>query len=313
MASFLRGTETCGNNREPEVVTMSLREMNSDHRIRVLTLNLWQRYGDWTARRNVLIDGLCTLNPHIASFAESIKTPDYDQAADLVGPGFNVIHSKTRDHNGMGISIASRWPIQDFDELDLEVKPRTVEFPCATLAAEVVAPEPIGPFLFVNHFPNWQLDFERERESQAVAASRFIEDLVAKRRRQVIMVGDLDADPNAASIRFWTGRQSLDGMSVCYRDAWESVHANDPGHTFTPENPLVKEQIVKGMKPFRDWPFRRIDYIFVRLGSHGGNALDVLDCQRIFDEPINGVWVSDHFGLVADLAKPDLPSQGTVS
>jgi hypothetical protein len=40
----------------------------------------------------------------------------------------------------------------------------------------------------------------------------------------VIVAGDLDADPGSASIRFWTGRQALDGFSVCYRDAWEKVH-----------------------------------------------------------------------------------------
>lgn len=285
---------------------MTSEATNSDLRIRVLTLNLWQRYGDWTARRNVLIDGLRTLKPDIVGFAESIKTLDYDQVADLLGPDFNVVHSKNRDSSGMGISIASRWPIQHVEEVDLEVKPRTAGFPCAALAGEIVAPEPIGAFLLVNHFPNWQLNFERERELQAVAAARLIENLAAKTNQQVIMVGDLDADPDAASIRFWTGRQSLDGMSVCYRDAWESVHGKDPGHSFTPENPLVKEQVVKGTRPFRDWPFRRIDYIFVRFGPHGGSALDIVDCQRIFDQPVNGVWASDHFGLVADCAMPEL-------
>jgi endonuclease/exonuclease/phosphatase family metal-dependent hydrolase len=114
----------------------------------------------------------------------------------------------------------------------------------------------------------------------------------------------IDADHNAASIRFWSGRQSLGNMSVCYRDAWESIHPEDSGHTFTPRNPLVRDGVVKGMRPFRDWPFRRIDYIFVRFGAHGGNALDIAACERIFAEPINDTWASDHFGLVADLAKP---------
>jgi endonuclease/exonuclease/phosphatase family metal-dependent hydrolase len=58
------------------------------------------------------------------------------------------------------------------------------------------------------------------------------------------------------------------------------------------------------MRPFRDWPFRRVDYIFLRFGAHGGTALDIAACERIFDELVNGVWASDHFGLVADLARP---------
>ena len=99
----------------------------------------------------------------------------------------------------------------------------------------------------------------------------------------------------ASSVRFWTGRQSLGGMSVCYRDAWESAHPGEAGHTFTPDNPLVVDW---------DWPFRRIDYIMVRCGEHGGPTLAISRCERIFDRPVHGVWASEHFGLVADLENP---------
>jgi endonuclease/exonuclease/phosphatase family metal-dependent hydrolase len=272
--------------------------------VRVLTLNLWQRYGNWAERRRVLTDGFRALQPDLVAFQESIKTDEYDQVTDLLGPGFNVIHQKSRDPNGMGVSIASRWPLEEVWEVDLNVTPRTAGFPCTTLVAGVLAPDPLGPLLFVNHFPNWQLNFEHERELQALAAARFVEERARLRDQQVVLAGDLDADPDSASIRFWSGRQSLGDMSVCYRDAWESTRPDDPGYTFTPHNPLMRDQVVRGQRPFRDWPFRRIDYIFVRCGEHGGRALDIAACAVIFDEPVNGVWASDHFGLVADLAKP---------
>jgi endonuclease/exonuclease/phosphatase family metal-dependent hydrolase len=275
----------------------------SPSRLRVLTLNLWQQYGVWAERRAVLIEGIRAQQPDLVAFQESIRTDAYDQVIDLLGPGFNVVHSQRRDPNGMGISIASRWPLGEVQELDLNVNPRTAGFPCTTLVAEVIAPDPIGPLLFVNHFPNWQLNCEYERELQAVAAARFVEERIGESTRPVVMVGDFDADHDAASVRFWSGRQSLGNMSVCYRDAWESIHPEDSGHTFTPDNPLVKDGVVRGMHPFRDWPFRRIDYIFVRFGAHGGNALDIATCERIFDEPIKGVWASDHFGLVAGLER----------
>ena len=274
------------------------------NRFRVLTLNLWQQYGSWADRRSVLVDGIRSLKPDILGFAESTKRDDYDQPADLVGSEFTIVHSKSRDPNGMGISIASRWKVGEVRELDLNVSPRTAGFPCSTLVAEIHAPAPIGPLLFVNHFPNWQLDAEYERELQAVATARFLEERASQDSLPVVMAGDLDADPEAASIRFWCGRQSLQSMSVCYRDAWASAHPNESGHTFTPENPTAKNEIVKGMKPFRDWPFRRIDYVFVRFGAHGGNALDIVACERIFDQPVNGIWASDHFGLVVDIARP---------
>ena len=137
----------------------------------------------------------------------------------------------------MGISIASRWPLGDVQEVDLSVTPRTAGFPCAALMAEVIGPDPIGALLFVNYFPNWQLNFERERELQTVAAARSVEDRIGQSTQPVVLVGDLDADPDAASIRFLSGRQSLSDLSVCYRDAWASAHPEDPGHTFTQRIP----------------------------------------------------------------------------
>lgn len=47
--------------------------------------------------------------------------------------------------------------------------------------------------------------------------------------------------PDSASVRFWTGRQSLGKTSVCYQDAWAAAHPGEPGHTFTPRNPLVAD------------------------------------------------------------------------
>jgi endonuclease/exonuclease/phosphatase family metal-dependent hydrolase len=108
----------------------------------------------------------------------------------------------------------------------------------------------------------------------------------------VIVAGDLDADPDAASIRFWSGRQSLEGLSVCFLDAWESAHRGIDGDTFTSRNPLVTTS---------SWPFSRIDYIFVRCDYHGRPSLRVAEAARVFDEPSGGVWASDHFGVRADL------------
>jgi endonuclease/exonuclease/phosphatase family metal-dependent hydrolase len=57
---------------------------------------------------------------------------------------------------------------------------------------------------------------------------------------------------------------------------------------------------------------RRIDYVLVRGGIHGP-SLRVADCRRVFDQPVDGVWASDHFGVVADLEAPDHPPGAWVS
>jgi endonuclease/exonuclease/phosphatase family metal-dependent hydrolase len=260
--------------------------------VRVVTQNLWGIRGDWEARREVLRDGFRELDPDLVAFIEAIKTDRFDQVVDLLGDGYHVAYQAGREPDGQGASIASRWPFGEVHEVDLQVTPRVAGFAATTMVAEVDAPEPYAPLVFANHVPSWQLQFEHERELQALAAARFIEELVGDREMHVVLAGDFTSDPDAANVRFLTGRQSLDGASVCYRDGWESAHPGAPGETSTPRNPLVYDW---------DWPFRRLDYVLVRCGEHGGPTLSITNCRRTFDQPIDGVWVSDHFGLVADL------------
>ena len=281
--------------------TVAADEAGLGERLRVLTLNLWGTSGDWPARRRALTVGLADLQPDLVALQESLVDETYDQARDLLDTEYHLVHQARRAPDGIGVTVASRWPLARSQELDLRLTPRTREsqaasFPCGALLAEVAVPAPIGRVVFVNHFPSYQVDYEQERSLQAVAVARAIEGFAADSVRHVVVAGDLDADPSAASIRFWTGRQALEGMSVCYRDAWESARGSAAGDTFTTENPLVEAS---------DWPFRRIDYILVRCGAKGSPTLRIADCRLAFTEPVAGSMGSDHFGVVADLAVDD--------
>jgi endonuclease/exonuclease/phosphatase family metal-dependent hydrolase len=261
--------------------------------LRVLTLNvLTPAHADWSRRRPLLRAGIASLNPDLVALQEVVDP------ADLLGPGYHVAPHPGPSDDGVGAALASRWPLGEVRHLDLRVTDR-VDLPwSAAVAAEIDAP--FGPLLFVHHKPTYHVGYAYEREQQAVACARFVEDLSRDTDRHVVLAGDFDDTPDSASIRFWTGRQSLDGTSVAYRDAWETVHADASGHTFTPVNPLVQA----GEMPLETG--RRIDYVLVRCGTHGP-TLEVTDCRRVFDEPVDGVWPSDHFGVLADLRVPAHP------
>jgi exonuclease III len=146
--------------------------------VRVLTLNLWGLQGAWDERRAVLAEGLRELRPDVAALQEAVKTERYDQAADLLGPGYHIAHQSGRSADGVGASIASRWPLGKVREADLRAGARmepAQRWIGGVAAAEVLAPHPVGPLLFVHHKPSWQRGFERERELQAAAAARFVE------------------------------------------------------------------------------------------------------------------------------------------
>jgi endonuclease/exonuclease/phosphatase family metal-dependent hydrolase len=98
----------------------------------------------------------------------------------------------------------------------------------------------------------------------------------------------MDADRDADSIRFLTGRHVIEDMSVCYRDAWEAVHPAEPLTTYSPSNPYQKDP---------DWPFRGIDHVMVRCAVTGPTLL-ATSCARVFD--LGADTISDHYGLLVE-------------
>jgi hypothetical protein len=71
--------------------------------MRVLTLNLWGRRGDWDGRRAVLVDALRELHPDLVAFQEAVVTREYDQVGDLIGPEFHLAHQSEREPGDKGV------------------------------------------------------------------------------------------------------------------------------------------------------------------------------------------------------------------
>lgn len=262
-------------------------------RMRVVTLNTWGMRGNWSARLPVFQQQLRTLDADLLTLQETVLRDAVDQAADLLGPGYHLAQQQHREADGQGITTASRYPFGKTFEIDLNLTERTGDFACTCLVTEILASAPFGRIWLANHFPDYQLDHERERRLQAVEVARRLETLLTAAPGHVIVAGDLDADPAADSVRFWTGRHVIDDTSVCYRSAWEATHPGEPLATFVPENPNSAD---------RDWPFRGIDHVLARCGDHGGPTLPIKTCRRIFDHATTSV--SDHYGLAVELEPP---------
>lgn len=272
----------------------------TDH-LRVLTYNLLTLgVASGRERHEVVRRLLPDLRVDVVALQEVTRSPDFDQGLDLLGHEFAIVDLPgwTSDH--VGECLASRWPVGEVVTLDRPVAGDEEDGPrAAAVAVEVLVPPPFGRVLVVHHTAAYQLDMEHVREEQALATSRFVDDLVSERPEvPVVLVGDFNAAADAASIRFLTGRQSLGGTSVRYEDAWEAVHNDEPGHTFSAGSPLVRA----GEMPLERG--RRIDYVMTRSTAHGP-LLDVAECRLAFDQPVDGIWPSDHFGVLAELRRPE--------
>jgi endonuclease/exonuclease/phosphatase family metal-dependent hydrolase len=275
--------------------------------LRVITFNLLSPdQADWDRRRKVIRSGLRKLRPDVIALQETVWGNGYEQASDLLGPDYEMARHASRSADGVGAVLASRWPFGNIREVDLHLTERVDDLPwAAAVTAEVLLPEPFGPTLFAHHKPTYQVGYARERELQAVASAR----LWKRRWRVAISTSCSSATSTTPQTQLACGSSPdgsrwTDQLSVAYRDAWEATHPGEPGHTFTPSNPLVRDG---------EWSQelgRRIDYVLVRCGIRGP-SLQIADCHRIFDQAVNGVWASDHFGVLADLRVPHPSNQPT--
>ena len=94
--------------------------------------------------------------------------------------------------------------------------------------------------------------------------------------------------------RFLTGLASLGGRSTFYWDAWRAAGDGGPGLTWSDRNLHAAAE---------HEPERRIDYVLSRLRGTTGHGRP-LECRVVGDTPVDGVWPTDHFGVLAVQATP---------
>ena len=182
----------------------------------------------------------------------------------------------------------------------LPTTPRSGDYPYAALCVTVHAPVPFGDVLFINPKTNWELHLEKEREQQVVAIARLVEELGDPSGFPAVVAADFDASPDNASIRFMTGKQSIDGYSTHFLDAWDIAGDGTAGYTWTSDNPFNKPIVDRyiGGNTHR----RRIDYIFVGSPFSFAKPIQVESCKVVLDKPCDGIYASGHFGVFAEIS-----------
>jgi endonuclease/exonuclease/phosphatase family metal-dependent hydrolase len=267
----------------------------------VLTLNLWHDAGPWERRAERIRAWIDRLDPDLIGFQEALRGPGFDQVAELLegraphrefgrasafwrDPAHAVDRRAATD---FGNAVASRWPIADREVMALP-DAGDGETRCV-LSVDVESPH--GPVSFTCTHLHWKFRHGavRERQVQAVC------DLVLRRRPRggfpAILVGDFNAEPESAEIRYVTGLQSQGGRSVAFLDAWRRAGDGGPGITWSNRNAYARTALE---------PDRRIDYIFTGFPQRSGEGR-LARCRVVCDDERDGVWPTDHFGVYAEL------------
>ncbi len=267
--------------------------------VSVLTLNIWHNSGPWKQRAELIRAWIDRLDPDLIGLQEVLVGESIDQAAELLqGRSYEVAFAKATPFWGdpaldFGNAVAVRWPIAEREELRLPDGGDGEK----RVALSVTVEAPVGPISFTTTHLNWRLHHGAVRERQVVALC----DLVLRRRPRggfpPVLVGDFNAEPESAEIRYLSGLQSIGGRSVYLRDAWRHAGTGGDGITWSNHNDYAQ--------PWLE-PERRIDYVFV--GSPQPDRVGQLEsCQVVCNEKQDGIWPSDHFGVYTEIRSDPEP------
>ena len=251
--------------------------------MRVLTLNVWNREGPWPQRQQLLRAELERWQPDLLGLQE---VRDLEHVRELCGAQY---HLAWIGNEVSGIAVAARWPIHEQQQLSLLGE--GAQSGGVALRAAIDAPHGrlsfccATTYFYLPHHGHW-------RERQMPQLAQFARAGVGRNDYPPILVGDFNAPPESAEIRYLKGLQSLAESSTYFVDAWEFAGGTGTGATWSRDNGFASPWLL---------PSRRIDYVFVGHPRLPAGAGLIEECQLVCNRAVDGVWPSDHFGVCATL------------
>jgi endonuclease/exonuclease/phosphatase family metal-dependent hydrolase len=268
--------------------------------VRVATWNLWWRFGPWRQRRDAIAAVLAEAQPDLCGLQEVWASPSDHLAAllaDQLGMHWTWTPSPAPERwqqrlgdptIQLGNAILSRWPITDQATQPLPAGAadhdgRTVLF------ARVQTPT--GPLPVFTTQLTSTIGQSRVRCQQVATLCRFVAAHTSPGFPPVV-TGDLNAEPDADEVRLLGGHKTAPVVpGLVLVDAWRYADLRAPGWTWDRRNPYVAAT---------GEPSARIDYVLVGLPTAGG-AGRIRSVRLVGDRPVDGVWPSDHAGVLAEL------------
>ncbi|MEU9334035.1 endonuclease/exonuclease/phosphatase family protein [Streptomyces sp. NPDC048290] len=272
--------------------------------MRVVTWNLWWRFGPWEARQKAILTTLRALRPDVVGLQE-VWSGDGGNLADwLAGElGLHAVfapsHAPERWQRrigdptvGVGVAVLSRWPVVAHATLPLDA-PDELDDGRLALYTRLAAPGHEVPF-FTTHLTSVPYA-SAVRVQQVTALAGFVAAHKGGTAFPPVVTGDFNAAPDSDEMRLFGGHRTAPTVpGQTFVDAWQYADPSAPWATWDPANPYVA---LSGEPP------ARVDYIHV--GAPGPDALGrVRAVRRAADGPEDGIWPSDHAAVVADLTDP---------
>ncbi|MGW7363305.1 endonuclease/exonuclease/phosphatase family protein [Streptomyces sp. NPDC054841] len=276
--------------------------------MRVVTWNVWWRFGPWEARSKAILAVLRELRPDVVGLQEVWADDGENLArwlADELGLHWTWAASpapqRWRRRIGdatvdIGNAVLSRWPVVDQDVVRLPA-PEDIDDGRLGLYARLDAPHHQVPFFTAHLTSVAHASAVRCRQVETLA--HFVADHSQGTAFPPVVTGDFNAFPDSDEIRLLGGYKTAPAVpGLVLFDAWEYAEpATTPPPTWDAANPYVAAGF---------GPSARVDHIHVGPPGPGGIG-HVRSVRRAGDGPVDGIWPSDHAAVVADLLLPEAP------
>lgn len=271
-----------------------MREADLDARVRVLTWNVWWRFGPaWRERQPALLRSLRAADADVVALQECWGTGSTTQAHEFAAelgmhaaflapslpPRPDPPETDDQADVEVGIGLLSRWPMTEVRPVPLPARHRD---PAPVSAVAVVA-HPVGPLHVIATCLEWEPAYDDDRAAQAQAVA----DLATSPDRDgslpVVLCGDLNAAPSSPVLR--PVRQAL-------LDAWTAGGGDPSAVTLPADHPQAALEVEELIG-------QRIDHVFVRPGRPGQQV--AVGSVGLVGRPVAGVHPSDHRGVLCEL------------
>ena len=278
--------------------------------LRVMTWNLWWRFGPWQARAPAIAATIAAQRPDVLLLQE-VWSADGTSAAHRIAEDpsvFGDAHVAITDDPfggrdvGFHNAIVSRWPIREVRSTPL---PGADGAPGHRRVLTAMIETPWGSWPFASTHLEYRFHQSALRSRQTRTVLEAVVDVRGDPETSlpVIVGGDFNAVPDSDEIRGLTGRAAPPVDGIVLSDAWEHAardareggDSGADGPTWRADNPYQAGSA---------WPNRRLDYVFVSwprpkpVGNPVAAWLAGVDA-------VEGIWPSDHAAVVVDITVPD--------
>ncbi len=261
---------------------------------RVMTWNLWGRFGPWEQRGPAIAEVLRQVDPDVVLLQECWCDDAGDDQAAQLAAALGLRHAfgggeLLFDSWGLGNAILARWPITD-----VVVQPLPALDPngWGGLLLRAMVDGPRGRLLIADVALDWPPFASAAREHALRYVATELAAAQASLRVPLVVGGDFNAGPDSDELRLLTGRRAAPVDGFVLFDAWEQAGpAGEPGHTWSRTNPWAAPSLLPG---------QRIDHLLTGWPRRGGVG-SVVAARLAGVEPVDGVVASDHYAVVADV------------